>query len=428
MPAAPESNASAPRLGTWPPDTGQVRWGVTALAVVLALVTSGPAPLLGQQLRVGAEAVGVIHYSRRTPEQRERTAVQLIHPVVTARLDWSRWLRTRATVNLEGLTAPDGELAMGAWGEGFIDRRHPHAYVHELLVEADARFECAGVPCGIGGYIGRGFVPFGSDDPMGRAPLRYPVNHHLAQILERAVLGAQLLMGPLMIEAAVFNGDEPESPSQWPRIANRFADSWAARATLSPAGGVELSGSLAAVASPEHRPGAGADQDKVHLGLRIEQPALGGVAVAVGEWARTKELEGFFRYETRLAEISWARPRIRVHYRAEQTDRPEEERLTLYRTARPHLENTLIGQTRWTLHTVGTQVELPTLGNPGSAALLLEMTHGAIRGAAGTAFNVADTYGADRFWSLAVGVRLRWAAPGHAMGRYGLLPGRHTVH
>ncbi len=405
-----------------------MRRRVSGAAAWLGLLAAAPALLVGQQLRVGAEAVGVVHYSGRTPEQGPSTAVQLIHPIVTARLDWSRWLRTRATVNLEGLTLANGELAMGAWGEGFVDRRHPHAYLHELLVEANSSFRCGALTCGIGGYLGRGFVPFGSDDPMQRAPLRYPVNHHLAQILERAVLGAQILAGPILLEGAIFNGDEPESPSQLPRIGGRFGDSWAARATVTPANGVELSGSVAAVRSPEHRPGAGADQDKVHLGLRIEQSVAGGVAVALGEWARTSELDGFFRYQTSLAELSWAVRALQVHYRGERTDRPEEERLTPYRTARPHLENTLLGQTRWTLHTFGAQVTLPPLGARGAAALLVEMTRGAIHATTGGAFDLGDTYGADRFWSATIGVRLRWSAPGHDMGRYGLVPIRHSVH
>ncbi|MGH7534357.1 MAG: hypothetical protein ACREMG_02100, partial [Gemmatimonadales bacterium] len=43
-------------------------------------------------------------------------------------------LRLTATGNLEGLTIPHGELTPGAWGEGFSDRRHPHTYVHELML------------------------------------------------------------------------------------------------------------------------------------------------------------------------------------------------------------------------------------------------------------------------------------------------------
>ena len=29
---------------------------------------------------------------------------------------------------------PHGQLATGAYGEGYYDRRHPHTYVHELML------------------------------------------------------------------------------------------------------------------------------------------------------------------------------------------------------------------------------------------------------------------------------------------------------
>ena len=48
-------------------------------------------------------------------------------------------------------------MSTGGYGEGYVDRRHPHAYVHELL---------AGVESSVGGlhaslFAGRGFAPFG---------------------------------------------------------------------------------------------------------------------------------------------------------------------------------------------------------------------------------------------------------------------------
>ncbi len=46
-------------------------------------------------------------------------------------------LRLRSAVILEGWTISDGELSLGAFGEGFVDRRHPHTYVHELMLSAD---------------------------------------------------------------------------------------------------------------------------------------------------------------------------------------------------------------------------------------------------------------------------------------------------
>src|SRR5262245_32291247 len=43
-------------------------------------------------------------------------------------------LQLLGTLNLEGLTMPDGVLTLGAWGEGFNERRHPHTYGHELIL------------------------------------------------------------------------------------------------------------------------------------------------------------------------------------------------------------------------------------------------------------------------------------------------------
>ena len=40
----------------------------------------------------------------------------------------------RTTLNFEGVTQPDGEITPGGWGEGFIDRRHPHTWLHEIGV------------------------------------------------------------------------------------------------------------------------------------------------------------------------------------------------------------------------------------------------------------------------------------------------------
>lgn len=411
----------APRLSS------PVRWAVGAGLIGL-LVLGSSVRLVGQTARLGAEATGVFHTSQRSPGSTGQSTWQVIHPLLTARIEWPRGVAVRTTVNLEGLTLPDGELAMGAWGEGFVDRRHPHAYVHELLVEGATSFTCAGVPCRAGAYLGRGFVPFGSDDPMQRAPLRYPVNHHFAQILERAVLGAQFAIGPLTAEAAIFNGDEPESPSQWPRIKDRFGDSWSVRTTVHPFAGFEVSASTAAVRSPEHRPGAGADHDKLHLGMRVERPLGDGHLVALAEWAQTSELDGAFRYRSALGEISWSVGRARIHYRGERTDRPEEERLEPFRTARPHLENTLLGKTRWTLHTVGAELSSRAPA-PFGGSIILEATHGAIaNGAPGSIFSIEHTYGGHHFWSAAVAVRFHWAGTGRDMGRYGILPARSMTH
>src|ERR1043166_2614837 len=88
-----------------------------------------------------------------------------------------------AALDFEGLTMPDGVLGIGDWGEGFDDPRHPHTYAHELMLSGVNLPGSASRPLNLSLSAGKGFVPFGSDDPMNRPALRFPVNHHWSQIL-----------------------------------------------------------------------------------------------------------------------------------------------------------------------------------------------------------------------------------------------------
>src|SRR6185503_10176082 len=173
------------------------------------------------------------------PRDSGLTELRVVQPVVMLRATMAR-LALVATLNLEGATIPNGELTPGAWGEGFVDRRHPHTYAHELMLTWHQSL--GAVRAGLA--IGKGFAPFGTDDPMSRPALRYPVNHHISQILERALFTGSVAAGPVGLELATFNGDEPERPSQWPNF-KRFGDSWSARVTVLPVAGVETQVSLA---------------------------------------------------------------------------------------------------------------------------------------------------------------------------------------
>ena len=323
-----------------------------------------------------------------------------------------------ATLNLEGVTIPSGELAPGAWGEGFIDRRHPHTYAHELMLTADDLLGGADGATSLSLAAGKGFAPFGTDDPMSRPVLRYPVNHHLAQILERAVAIVALGRGPVRAELGLFNGDEPERPGQWPRVGDRFGDSWAARLTGVPLPGLELQGSHAHVHSPEHRPGAGTDQQKWSLSVRWQGGGGRQRRYALVEWARTSEAGGFFVFSSLLAEGAWIAGGHRLHYRVERTERPEEERVSGFRSLRPHLENSILGITRWSIATVG--YGPPTLERRRlTIAPLLEVSYGRIGRVGGGLFDIDDLYGRAHFWSWTLGVRLGFGGGVHRMGRYG---------
>ena len=387
--------------------------------IILALGWVGP---LGAQqaepwARFTAQGVVAATGADPVPGDRYLSELRVVQPVVMVHAGWGPHLAGLATLDLEGLTIPQGELAMGDWGEGFMDRRHPHTYAHELLVTGNDLLGRRDGEGQVSLTAGKGFAPFGTDDPMIRPPLRYPVNHHFAQILERAVLIGAGRQGPVTLELGLFNGDEPERPDQWPLIAGRFGDSWSGRLTAAPVTGVELQGSYAHVHSPEHREGAGPDQDKASFSARWEGPVGGHPVYGLLEWARTSEAGGFFIYHSLLAEGAWTGGRHRLYYRFERTERPEEERISDFRSLRPHLENSILGITRWTVHTAGYTLQGLALG-PIRLEPLTEFSLGTIDLLRG-AFGVASFYGDDHWWSWTLGLRIAGGAPMHRMGRYG---------
>ncbi|HWN17443.1 MAG TPA: hypothetical protein VNO19_00895 [Gemmatimonadales bacterium] len=372
-------------------------------------------------IRFGANGVLLYTSADPVPHGGSLAEVRLVQPAFMVHAGvLSNRLRFLTTINLEGLTIPDGELTLGAWGEGFIDRRHPHTYVHELILSADDLLGGGDGATRLSLTAGKGFAPFGTDDPMVRPVVRYPVNHHLAQILERAVVIAGIAGGPVVLEAGLFNGDEPERPGQWPNVS-RFGDSWSGRLTFLPMRELELQSSYAHVHSPEHRPGAGTDQHKWSVSGRWDG-AVGTYPVyGLVEWARTSEAEGFFVFRSFLAEGAWTAGHSRLHYRFERTERPEEGRtLDPFRSVRPHLENSILGTTRWTIHTLGYGFRLDRPA-PWLAALpFVEVSYGRMADVGGGLFDVRSFYGRSSFWSLGIGVRFNAGMPLHRMGRYGV--------
>ena len=362
-------------------------------------------------------------------------------------------VRLTATLDFEGLTLGRGQLNPGIYGEGFVDRRHPHTFAHELVASAGARVP--GLP-GVDASLsaGKGFVAFGTDDPMGRPFSLFPVNHHLAQILERYVAtagvhAARAGLGEALVEASVFNGDEPAGPWRWPR-ARRFGDAWALRATLHPRlgrltdgltdrrtaavvpGPLELSVSAARVPSPENPFGAGLDQHKSSLAARWARGASLGTAglggrgrgsYALVEWARTDELRGSrraFRYESVLAEGAVRRRGVEFGGRWERTTRPEEERLAdPFRTVRPHNEFNVLGLTEW--RTTTASLGVPVRAGAVRALPFVELARAEPRDVLRpSAFEPRTFYGARVLWTAVVGARLGLGAPHARMGRYGV--------
>ena len=384
-----------------------------------------------------AQLIPVLTSADPIPGGAGLTEARIVQPMAGIRAGaFGERLVFHAQLNGEGLTIGSGELALGNWGEGFIDRRHPHTYVHELMVvladpsrgARDGNGRSAEA-LGLGLGVGKGFVPFGTDDPMSRPPVRYPVNHHWSQILERALILGQVRYRWILIEGALFNGDEPESPSSWPNL-DRFGDSWSLRGTVRPNGALELQVSRAVVHSPEHRGGAGLDQHKWSTSLRAEGHLGARPAYGMVEWARTDEASGAFRFESWLGEGAILLGRARPYMRLESTVRPEEERTSAFRSRRPHLENSLLGASRWTTFTGGLSVELLDGLDKVSVAPLVEGSIGHIGKHGEGLFQVADWYSRPDFWTVTIGVRASYSMRGHRMGRYGLAEdaSRHGAH
>jgi hypothetical protein len=394
------------------------------LGLALSLSLCIPSPGQAQDrpwIGLGAHAVLAYTAADPVPGDRSLSEVRLVQPVLMAHGGIaSNRLRMLATLNLEGLTIPEGELGLGDWGEGFVDRRHPHTYLHEGMLTFDDALGGMDGPARVSLSAGKGFAPFGTDDPMSRPVLRYPVNHHFAQILERAVAILGVSAGPVLAEGGLFNGDEPERPDQWPNFS-RFGDSWSGRVTLRPLAALELQGSHASVQSPEHRAGAGTDQSKWSVSGRWSGLVGSFPVYGLIEWARTSEADGFFTFNSFLAEGAWNLGRNRLHYRFEHTDRPEEERTSdPFRSRRPHTENSILGQTRWTIYTAGYSYQVYYQPARLEARPLVELSYGRIQDVGGGLFDARSFYGKTSFWSLSLGVRVSLGMGVHRMGRYGV--------
>lgn len=405
--------------------SGPSRCRAVLLPAVLAALL--PAALLAAQHRTvhgAATAAAALTRMDPAPGGAARTDVHLDLTALMARAALAGGRFTLdATVNLEGATVPGGVLTPGAVGEGFVDRRHPHTWVHELVATVRQPLDPRGTGV-LAVTAGKGFVAFGTDDPMGRPVLRYPVNHHWAQILERAVVIVGARWGPLAVEGTLFNGDEPERPWQFPNLS-RFGDSWALRATLRAGSRLEAQASHARVASPEHRAGAGPTAVRWSGSLRLDRPAGPGRLYGLAEWARTVE-GGFFTFDALLLESELRWGALRPYYRFERTERPEEERTAdPFRTRRPHTDDALLGITRWTVHTVGTGVRLPTVRGL-TAEPVVEVARAGVAAVGQGLFRPADFYGGDVIWSVTAGIRLTLGRP-HRMGRYGVSEADETL-
>lgn len=380
---------------------------VACAALLLLLGTAGTVAAQHLLIDWGAQAIPAASETNVVPGNRSLGELRVVQPV--GMLDVSGFndrVHFIATLDFEKYTIAHGELAPGDWGEGFEDRRHPHTLVHQLMLVVGSPRFFAGA--------GKGFVPFGTDDPMTRPVVRYPVNHHLSQILERAVGFAGARAGPVMLEGALFNGDEPVSPGSWPAMS-RFGDSWATRLTVMPVPGLEAQISYAFVHSPENRPGAGPDDAKLSASARWERGRWYGLV----EWAHTRTAGGAFVFRSGLAEGACTLGSQRPYLRVERSDRPEEERLfaSPFRTRRPLFENSILGITRWTVVTAGDAMELRRTRRV-RLAPFVEGSYLGIARVGGGVFDPQIQYGRTKGFEVSAGVRLAAGMRMPRMGRY----------
>ncbi|MEP6730134.1 MAG: hypothetical protein ABJE10_05835 [bacterium] len=371
-------------------------------------------------MHIMAQAIPLVTRAAPTAGSVDQTQFAITQAVAMVR---ARFLRNHgelsAALNGEGLTMPNGELNTGASGEGFVDRRHPHTYVHELMLTGRGS-------TGVLSYsatAGRGFASFGTDDPMMRPLVKYPLNHHLSQILERATVIGALRLGRAIVEGSTFGGDEPTSPSSLPR-ASRFADSWATRVTMLPVEGTELQASYARVASPEEPTGHGLDQRKQSVSAR--SVSRDGARYLLAEWARTVERDhdrnlDVFGYESALVEGLAHTGPLTLVLRVEQTERPEEERLAdPSRTPRPASDLSINGITRWRVATLQVAAPAVTQGVFSGFPFVEIGRLAASPRDSRSLFTPQRLYGTSRFWMLTAGIRLRAGEAHSRMGRYGV--------
>jgi hypothetical protein len=391
------------------------------MAAVLAFHTPAPAQHADSAIaraRGGAHAIVLATHASPILAGASKTEAYVTQPLLTGELWLFRGtLVGVASISLEPLTLDRGELGAGSFGEGYVDRRHPHTYAHELIVSAIGLIG----PVATSLAVGRGFVPFGSDDPMTRPFVKFPVNHHLAQILERWLATTGVRTGPVMLEAALFTGAEPFEPTDWGSL-DRFGDSWAARATAFPLSGVEAQVSFANVESPEMPGGAGWDQRKWSASLRAERRLATGTLYGLAEWKRSTVIDNgrdIFSFGSVLAEAEIALGGWRPALRIERTQRPEEERsFDPFRSPWPHPGATVLGITRWTI--VGARVQRDVALAALRLAPFIETSYAHVTETAGGPFDPRVFYGGRDIWTFNVGLRLGAGSHRARMGRYGV--------
>jgi hypothetical protein len=334
-------------------------------------------------------------------------------------------LALRTTLNLEAATQPQGEITFGGWGEGFIDRRHPHTFLHEAVLSLNL-WNVAGGALSLS--AGKGFAPYGTDDPMSRPVAKYPTNHHLSQILERWTLNGQWLLGPWSVEAGLFGGEEPDGPWDLGNLAS-FGNSFSGRVirrfegtgTTAP---WELSASYGSVA--ESHEGTTERTALYNASVRHSGThAFGGIyAMAEASLSDPRHGSG---YGSVLGETQVRIARHRPYYRLEVATRPEYARLGAVGTPefyRYDHDGDPVGATRWVIHSLGYEYDLS--GGGVATRPFVEVQHNRVSRERGTV--PAALLDRGSLWSVSAGFRLFFGGGPMRMGSYGALDDMTLMH
>ena len=330
----------------------------------------------------------------------------------------------RTTLNFEAWTQRDGELTFGGWGEGFIDSRHPHTLLHEAMLTVNW-WDVGGGALSVS--AGKGFAPYGTDDPMGRPAVKYPTNHHLSQVLERWTVNAAYLKSGWSLEAGLFGGGEPTGPYDFSNIES-FGDSWSARVAkrfggdAGPSADWELSASYASIEEEHH-------SDPVvtrlyNASVRHARPYKFGTLYALLEGSKSdpESAKGHYAILGETSLSTGRESRHQPYLRLEYATRPEFERLGPPGTPDffryDHDAHHELGATRWLISTIGYGYE--TSGLPVSVRPYVELQHNRVRAERGD-IDPRALFGSRDFWGLSAGARIFLGGGPMRMGSYGAL-------
>ena len=356
-----------------------------------------------------------------------KTGLYLTQPAIMANVE-SRGSRIvlRTTLNFEGITQREGELTFGGWGEGYLDKRHPHTLVHELMLSGNF-FRGAN---SFSISLGKGFAPYGTDDPMSRPILKYPTNHHLSQALERWTVNGIAQLQQWSVEAGIFGGAEPTSPYDFSNIKS-FGDSWSARLTRRfgredmGAWPWEFSVSHAYIEEKHHEEIA--ITRLYNAAIRHEHNHGPSRMYALFEASRSEPNhgEGYFSL---LAEGSLAVGRHKPYGRVEYATRPEYEREGAPGTDdffRYHHDDEAIGATRWIILTGGYGFTVG--GTTTSMRPFVEAQYNRVSSERG-GIDPNVLFGRRQFWSISLGARIFLGGEAMRMGAYGVLDPMTRMH